>query len=104
TLRRLRGLARTTQSPPTQDPPRRGRHPHAVPRVATVDCSVFQRVLTALRTLVSARPRTSTAVVCVSAAPHTADFPGCAGGWRTEECCVDPSGRRKETCRTSKPV
>lgn len=63
TLRRLRGLARTTQSPPTQDPPRRGGHPHAVPRVATVDRSVLQRVLTALRTLVSAPPRTGTAVV-----------------------------------------
>lgn len=61
-LRRLRGLARTAQAPPSQGPPRRGGHPHAVPRVATVDRSVLQRVLTALRTLVSARPRTGAAV------------------------------------------
>lgn len=61
-LRRLRGLARTAQAPPSQGPPRRGGTPCAVPRVATVDHSVLQRVLTALRTLVSAQPRTGTAV------------------------------------------
>lgn len=61
-LRRLRGLARTAQAPPSQGPPRRGGRPHTVARATTVDRSVLHRVLAALRTLAAARPRTGTAV------------------------------------------